>query len=59
MPVDVDQADMARRAWRRLAGHPARLNYGACFSYALAATRDKRLLFKGDDFTKTDVKLCP
>jgi ribonuclease VapC len=59
--VDAEQADRARRAWRRFGRgrHPAGLNYGDCFSYALAATRDEPLLFKGDDFTKTDVKHCP
>jgi|SRR5215469_14326156 ribonuclease VapC len=59
--VDVEQADLARRAWRRFGRgrHPAGLNYGDCFSYALAATHDEPLLFKGDDFTKTDVKACP
>jgi ribonuclease VapC len=61
LPVDAEQADMARRAWRRFGRgrHPAGLNYGDCFSYALAATHDEPLLFKGDDFTKTDVKMCP
>ena len=60
-PVDAEQADIARRAWRRYGRgrHPAGLNYGDCFSYALAATHDEPLLFKGDDFTKTDVKVCP
>jgi len=59
--VDAEQADRARRAWRRFGRgrHPAALNYGDCFSYALAATHDEPLLFKGDDFTKTDVKMCP
>jgi len=59
--VDAGQADLARRAWRRFGRgrHPAGLNYGDCFSYALAAARDEPLLFKGDDFTKTDVKACP
>jgi ribonuclease VapC len=58
--VDADQADLARRAWRRFGRgrHPAGLNYGDCFSYALAATRDEPLLCKGDDFAKTDVKAC-
>ncbi len=41
------------------AKHPAGLNYGDCFSDALAATHGEPLLFKGDDFTKTDVKVCP
>jgi len=59
--VDAEQTDLARRAWRRFGRgrHPAGLNYGDCFSYALAAARDEPLLFKGDDFTKTDVKVCP
>jgi ribonuclease VapC len=61
LPVDAEQADMARRAWRCFGRgrHPAGLNYGDCFSYALAVTRDEQLLFKGEDFTKTDVKVCP
>jgi len=61
VPVDAEQADMARRAWRRFGRgrHPAGLNYGDCFSYALATTHDEPLLFKGDDFTKTDVNVCP
>jgi ribonuclease VapC len=61
LPVDVEQADMARRGWRCFGRgrHPAGLNYGDCFSYALAVTRDEQLLFKGEDFVKTDVKICP
>jgi ribonuclease VapC len=61
LPVDAEQADRARRAWRRFGKgrNPAGLNYGDCFSYALAATHDEPLLFKGDDFTQTDVKVCP
>jgi ribonuclease VapC len=57
VPVDAEQADAARRAWRRYGKgrHPAALNYGDCFSYALAVTRGEPLLFKGDDFVKTDV----
>ena len=60
VPVDVDQAEMARRGWRRFGKgrHPAGLNYGDCFSYALAVTRDEPLLFKGNDFARTDVKRC-
>jgi ribonuclease VapC len=60
LAVDAEQADLARRAWRRFGRgrHPAGLNYGDCFSYALAAARDEPLLFKGDDFAKTDVKPC-
>jgi ribonuclease VapC len=60
LAVDAEQADLARRAWRRFGRgrHPASLNYGDCFSYALATARAEPLLFKGDDFTKTDVKAC-
>ena len=60
VPVDVEQTEMARRGWRRFGKgrHPAGLNYGDCFSYALAATRDEPLLFKGNDFARTDVKRC-
>ncbi|WP_409191170.1 type II toxin-antitoxin system VapC family toxin [Bradyrhizobium sp. RDM4] len=55
--VDAGQADAARRAWRRYGKgrHAASLNYGDCFSYALALTRSEPLLFKGEDFAKTDV----
>ena len=55
--VDAEQANAARRAWRRYGRerHVAALNYGDCFSYALAMTRGEPLLFKGDDFAKTDV----
>jgi ribonuclease VapC len=57
VPVDAEQADAARRAWRRYGKghHAAALNYGDCFSYALAMTRGETLLFKGEDFAKTDV----
>jgi ribonuclease VapC len=56
--VDAEQLDTARRAWRRYGRgrHAAALNYGDCFSYALSVTRGEPLLFKGDDFAKTDVK---
>lgn len=56
--VDAEQADLARRAWRRFGKgrHPAGLNYGDCFSYALAATRQESLLFKGNDFSQTDIE---
>lgn len=57
IPVDAEQMDAARRAWRRFGRgrHPAALNYGDCFSYALALTRGEPLLFKGEDFAETDV----
>ena len=55
--VDADQVDEARRAWRRFGRcrHPAGLNYGDLFSYALAHTTGQPLLFKGDDFARTDI----
>jgi ribonuclease VapC len=57
VPVDAEQVDVARRAWRRYGKgrHAAALNYGDCFSYALAITRGEPLLFKGVDFARTDV----
>ena len=58
--VDADQVEVARRAWRRFGKgrHAAGLNYGDCFSYALAYTRQEPLLCKGDDFSKTDIGLA-
>jgi ribonuclease VapC len=58
VPVDADQADVARRAWRRFGkGHGAAgLNFGDWFSYALAVVKQEPLLFKGDDFSKTDIE---
>ena len=57
-PVTSNHADIARQAWRRFGKgrHTAALNFGDCFSYALAASMDAPLLFKGDDFAQTDVK---
>lgn len=58
-PVDRSQTNAAIEAFRRFGkgrGHPARLNLGDCFAYALAKTRDEPLLFKGDDFQHTDVR---
>ena len=58
-PVTPEQAVIARQAYRdygRGSGHPARLDFGDCFSYALAKTRGEALLFKGNDFTPTDVQ---
>jgi len=57
-PVTEAQARTAREAYRDFgkgSGHPARLNLGDCFAYALAKVRGERLLFKGDDFIRTDV----
>lgn len=59
LPCTADQARIARRAYQdfgRGSGHPARLNFGDCLSYALARDRDEPLLFKGDDFPHTDVR---
>lgn len=56
--VDVEQLQAARRAFLQFgqgAGHPAKLNFGDCFTYALAKTRNVPLLFKGDDFSHTDL----
>src|SRR5215475_5273348 len=57
-PVDEVQARIAREAYRdfgRGSGHPARLNFGDCFAYALARVTGEPLLFKGDDFSHTDI----
>ena len=56
--VTAEQATIARQAYRdygRGSGHPARLNFGDCFSYALASVTGQPLLFKGDDFGHTDI----
>ncbi len=58
-PVTEGQAHIAREAYRdfgRGSGHPARLNFGDCFAYALAKAMNEPLLFKGNDFTQTDIK---
>ena len=59
--VDEEQADLARRAFRKYGKgrHPAGLNFGDCFSYALARALDKPLLFKGNDFSQTDIACHP
>lgn len=58
-PVTVTQARIAREAYRDFgkgSGHPAALNFGDCFSYALASEKALSLLFKGTDFGRTDVR---
>jgi ribonuclease VapC len=57
VPVDQTLAEGAIHAFDRFGKgrHPARLNLADCFSYALAKTRRLPLLFKGDDFGKTDI----
>ncbi len=56
-PVTAEQMEAARRAWRRFGkgNHPAALNFGDCFAYALAEATGEPLLFKGGDFALTDV----
>ena len=57
VPVTVDHVRRARLAWRRFGrgNHPAGLNFGDCFAYALADATREPLLFKGDDFARTDI----
>ena len=60
VPFSVRQAQLAREAYRRFgrgSGHPAQLNMGDCFSYALARDLGEPLLFKGSDFALTDIEL--
>jgi ribonuclease VapC len=57
-PVTEEQARIARTAYRdygRGSGHPAQLNFGDCFAYALARATGEPLLFKGNDFAHTDI----
>jgi len=55
--VDASQGKLARDAFAKYGKgrHPAGLNFGDCFTYALAKARDDVLLFKGDDFARTDI----
>ena len=57
VPVDVDQAYVARQAFRSYGRgrHAANLNFGDCFAYALSRASAEPLLFKGSDFAQTDV----
>lgn len=57
--VDEQQISTARYAWRKFgkSRHPAALNFGDCFAYALAKTASEPLLAKGSDFVQTDLKL--
>ena len=56
--VDVDQGMLARQAFLQYGRgrHPARLNFGDCFAYAVAKTHQTSLLFKGNDFGHTDIE---
>ena len=58
VPVSTEQAQAARQAWRRFGkgNHPAGLNFGDCFAYALAEVTGEPLLYKGEDFALTDVE---
>jgi ribonuclease VapC len=59
-PFTQTQASIARTAYQRFgrgSGHPARLNMGDCFAYALARDLGEPLLFKGGDFSRTDIEL--
>jgi ribonuclease VapC len=60
IPVDESQAAIAREAYRKYGRgrHPASLNLGDCFPYALAVRTDDVLLFKGNDFNQTDVGIA-
>ena len=57
VPLDADQAEIARTAFRRYGKgrHPAGLNFGDCLAYAAAKATGEPLLFKGGDFSKTDI----
>ncbi|SFU18142.1 ribonuclease VapC [Mesorhizobium sp. YR577] len=56
--VTPEQAYLAREAYQKFGkgNHPAKLNLGDCFAYALAKARNEPLLFKGDDFRNTDIE---
>ena len=60
VPFTPEHAQAATRAFDRYGKgrHPAALNFGDCIAYALATTRDEPLLFVGDDFSKTDVRVA-
>jgi len=58
-PFTAEQAQIARQAYKDYgngSGHPANLNFGDCFSYALARVKREPLLFRGDDFIHTDIR---
>lgn len=59
LSVTPEQATLAREAFRRYGKgrHPARLNFGDCFTYALYKSSGEPLLQKGEDFKKTDLRL--
>jgi ribonuclease VapC len=58
VPIAAEEASVALSAFARYGkgrGHPAQLNMSDCFAYAVARRHGKTLLFKGDDFSKTDI----
>jgi ribonuclease VapC len=59
VPVTEKLAGIARKAFKRFGKgfHPAALNYGDCFAYALAKAEGLPLLFKGEDFNRTDIEI--
>ena len=61
VPVDSEQVEIARSAWRRYGKgrYRAGLNYGDCFAYALAKSTAEPLLAKGSDFSMTDIAMVP
>ncbi len=60
VPFTEEQLTIARHAFRTYGKgrHPSGLNYGDCFSYALSKATGEPLLFKGEDFSKTDIEMC-
>ncbi len=59
VPITAEEASAALQAFRRFGkgqGHPAQLNMGDCFAYAVAKNRGTSLLYKGNDFTHTDIR---
>jgi ribonuclease VapC len=54
-PLELTSALDAHQRYGRDSGHPAKLNFGDCFAYACAKTNGARLLYKGDDFSRTDL----
>jgi len=60
VPVDAEQVETASVAWRKYGKgrHPAALNFGDCFAYALAKMLGEPLLAKGAAFGRTDIEMC-
>lgn len=59
-PITVEEGKIARQAFKDFgkgSGHPASLNFGDCFAYALAKSKKTQLLYKGNDFSQTDIAI--